>query len=290
MASQFPQIPILFEDDDLLVINKPPGIVVNRSQTQRELTIQDWIESRSAFVMPTETKASSEIILGEPLELFKERSGIVHRLDKDTSGVLLIAKNPMALIACMEQFKLRQTTKTYTALVHGKLQPTTGEINAPIGRNPKNRLQFAVREDGKVSVTEYSVSDYFPHLSIDKVSDNLTDEDKKKLEFYKKGTSGLPKNFRHAAKIYQGFSLVELRPKTGRTHQLRVHLSHLHHPIVGDIVYSGIKRRLVDQVWSPRIFLHASALQIVHPRIKTEQEFEAPLHDDLQKTLSFLEK
>src|SRR5690242_503428 len=146
MPNQFPEIPILYEDEDLLVINKPPGIVVNRSQTQSELTVQDWIESRvgdwgkliSSFEKDI-VQINDEIIYGDPLELFKERSGVVHRLDKDTSGVLLIAKNPAALVGCMEQFKLRTTVKTYLALVHGKLQPQSGEINLPIARSSKMR-------------------------------------------------------------------------------------------------------------------------------------------------------
>ncbi|MEO8581841.1 MAG: RluA family pseudouridine synthase [Patescibacteria group bacterium] len=299
MALQFPEIPVLYEDEDLLVINKPPGIVVNRSQTQFEPTIQDWVEERAGNfkslisnfqkeVLTDSQKESLSIILGEPIQLFTERSGIVHRLDKDTSGVLLIAKNPAALIACMSQFKLRQTLKKYLALVHGKFQPQSGEINLPIGRNAKMRLQFAVREDGKASVTEYQVLEYHSRLDIEKVVANVETIDKPSLDFYSKETHGLPKNIRHAIKMYQGFSLVELTPKTGRTHQIRVHLSHLHHPIVGDKTYSGIKRRLIDQIWCPRIFLHAKSLKIVHPRTKAEIEFAAPLAVDLEKTLGML--
>lgn len=324
MPNQFPEIPILYEDDDLLVINKPPGIVVNRSQTQSELTVQDWIETTQNFVQQVRSASSQiskintqshsvesfgslndskdlssqnfdvtkkdSVIFGDPLELFKERSGVVHRLDKDTSGVLLIAKNPAALVGCMEQFKLRTTVKTYVALVHGKLQPQNGEINLPIGRSSKMRLQFAVREDGKASVTEYKVLDFWPHFNVEKVFENLKKDEKNELEFYSKQGTGLSKNLKKAVKMYQGFSLVELSPKTGRTHQIRVHLSHLHHPIVGDKVYSGEKRRLIDQVWSSRIFLHAKSLKIVQPRTKTELKFDAPLATDLEQMLEFLEK
>lgn len=292
----FPEIPILYEDDDLLVINKPPFVVVNRSQTQSERTIQDWMEERlkGEGLWPGKVGKSlvneeeSKLILGDPLEVFTERVGVVHRLDKETSGVLLLAKNPEALIACMAQFKQRQTQKTYVALVHGKLQPSNGEINLPIGRNPRMRLQFAVVESGKESVTHYKVSGYYPHIDIQRIIKEQKQTEEKFNELQQKAVSGMSKKFSRAAKIYQGFTLVELEPKTGRTHQIRVHLAHLKHPIVGDKLYSGIKRRLVDQYWCYRNFLHAKKLKIIHPRIKGEIEFEAPLSEDLQKALSFL--
>ncbi len=340
MTKPFPEIPVLFEDDDILVINKPAGIVVNRSHTQKEGTVQDWVEERQVSgntrhpelvsgsdlgdlfrkqndnntttclagrqtqplnppshsldvaSQPTNQLSNQStkqpIIFGEPNELFRERSGIVHRLDKDTSGVLLIAKNPATLVALMAQFKLRQTQKKYVALVHGKMQPESGEMNLPIGRNPQNRLQFRVREDGKESLTQYRVIAFYTHLDVEKVLASLQQRDKKALDFYKNDTHKLPKNFRKAVHSYQGFSLVELSPKTGRTHQLRVHLSHVRHPIVGDKVYAGVKKRLIDGVWCSRIFLHAASLKIVHPRTKSELIFTAPLSDDLKEVMGLL--
>lgn len=318
MSLQFPEIPVIYEDDDLLVINKPPGIVVNRSQTQKEPTVQDWIEERESFKFlisnfkktPPITD-STEHAFGSPMENFLERSGIAHRLDKETSGVLLIAKNPETLVSCMHQFKQRTTEKKYIALVHGKLQPQFGEINLPIGRNPRMRMQFAVREDGKESVTGYEVLEYYPLLDVEKVfaqrdRESLqvsplssrtvgTTEGQSKLagqqEHVKKtgkNVTGVSKNLRKAANMYQGFSLVELTPKTGRTHQIRVHLAHLHHPIVGDKMYSGEKRRLIDHAWCVRNFLHSKSLKIQNPRTKHELTFVAPLSDDLVKVLGFL--
>jgi 23S rRNA-/tRNA-specific pseudouridylate synthase len=294
--TSFPEIPILYEDEDIVVINKPPFVVVNRSQTHGERTIQDWMEERLGGVLSSSAAdqkvSASAIIFGDPIDVFKERVGVVHRLDKETSGVLLLAKNPMALIACMEQFKLRQTEKTYEALVHGKLQPSSGETNLPIGRNPRMRLQFAVTENGKESVTLYNVLQFFPHIDVQKVIAQQKQTEGAFKDFVtERGPNSAHRrttNFARAAKMYQGFSLVELSPKTGRTHQIRVHLAHLRHPIVGDKVYSGIKRRLIDSYWCDRTFLHAKRLKITHPRTKHEIEFEAPLSDDLQKVLDFV--
>jgi 23S rRNA pseudouridine1911/1915/1917 synthase len=299
VPNTFPEIPIIFEDDDLLVINKPAGIVVNRSQTTDSKTIQDWVEERWGEVSVSEKNKQTEeetasgegepeneesVILGDPKELFKERSGIIHRLDKETSGVMMIAKNPEALVGCMTEFKLRRTEKKYLALAHGKLQPSVGTINAPIARNSRYRLQFAVRDVGRESITEYKVLQFFAHLDVL----NAILEFKKNADAEHDILKMLPKTFKRAAKIYQGFSLVELAPKTGRTHQIRVHLAHINHPIVGDKVYSGSKRRLTDQVWCHRHFLHASSLKITHFRTKDELNFEAPLPADLEKALSFL--
>jgi 23S rRNA-/tRNA-specific pseudouridylate synthase len=129
---------------------------------------------------------------------------------------------------------------------------------------------------------------FYPHLDTNKLFASLDKEQKMALDFYAQNKPGMTKNLKRAMKMYQGFSLVELSPTTGRTHQIRVHLSHIHHPLVGEKVYSGNKRKLIDQVWCYRMFLHAKSLKIVHPRTKTELIFEAPLSDDLEKTLSFL--
>lgn len=285
MLFSFPEIPIVYEDEDVLAINKPAGLVVNRSQTQKEPTVQDWIEqTRSPVVRQPvidSPMVSQDFAFGSPEEMFKERSGIVHRLDKETSGVLLIAKHPDALVWYMSQFKQRLTQKTYVGLVHGKVQPQQGTIDLPIARNSSMRLQFAVREDGRESQTQYRVLSFYPKLNVEKIE---------AAAFHEHAQQGLSKNFRRASKIYQGFSLVEMKPKTGRTHQLRVHFSHIHHPLVGDKVYSGSKRRLVDQIWCARHFLHAQSLKIAQYRTKNELNIEAPLAEDLKKVLTYLEE
>lgn len=282
-------ISIVYEDNDLLAINKPAGIVVNRSQTTSELTIQDWVEERCGeWGSNGDMGETHETEFGDPVEIFKQRSGIVHRLDKETSGILLIAKHPAALQWYMQQFKDRLTEKTYIGLVHGKVQPSEGTIDLPIARNSQMRLQYAVREDGKASQTIYKVLNFFPNVDVQKIEQYVHFQQQEHADFSSHHIQGLSKNFRRAAKIYQGFSLIEMKPKTGRTHQLRVHFSHLRHPIVGDKTYSGSKRRSIDHVWCERHFLHALRLKITQYRTNSELNIEAPLSEDLQKVLEFL--
>ena len=178
--------PILYEDDHLLIINKPSGIVVNRAQSVKEPTIQDWMEK----------KLSNDQLSDENKDFF-DRAGIVHRIDKETSGILLIAKAPEIFYALGRQFKAREIKKTYLAIVHGKLVPETGQINAPIGRLPWNPKRFGVVPGGKEAVTNYTVT--------------------QDVVLRGKSTS---------------YSLVELYPQTGRTNQIRVHLKYINHTIV----------------------------------------------------------
>ena len=278
---------ILYEDDDLLVINKSPDVVVNRAQTVTESTIQDWMENRLggvaavdkisnnsdqwSYLVPGDFSAE----FGAPSEIFRERLGVVHRLDKETSGVLLLAKNPGALVHLLHQFKTRQVTKTYLCLTHGKFKVTADTISAPLGRASQNRLQYAVRPEGREAVTEYEVQDFYPHLELEKLQ-------------------ALPQakgeNVRKRVQIYQGFSLVRCWPKTGRTHQIRVHMAHVQHPLVGDATYAGKKRQSLDTIWCDRHFLHAETLQFTHPRTGEQLTITAPLTEDLQKALQFLTK
>ncbi|EKD87564.1 MAG: Pseudouridine synthase [uncultured bacterium] len=216
------KIPILFEDEDLLVINKPPGIVVNRAQSVKEETIEDWA--------------------GKKLTSQVERSGIVHRIDKETSGCLLIAKTPHVFFELQRQFKEREIHKTYLAIVHGSLVPEEGEIRAPVGRLPWNRERFGIVPGGREAMTKYKVR---------KSDDN--------------------------------YSFVELYPQTGRTHQIRVHLKYINHPIVGDYLYAGRKTSRADRQVVGRVMLHAWKISFTHPSTKKLVTVEAPIPDDMMK-------
>lgn len=247
-------ISILFEDDDLLVINKPPGIVVNNATTVQGHTVQDWAYAHLGLTPPavphkTQWDQSGEVIRDVEAE-FASRAGIVHRIDKETSGCLLIAKTPALFDALQKQFKERQIHKTYLALVHGDLVPLQGEIRAPVGRLPWSREQFGIVPGGKEAVTSYTV--------------------------VKKGTS--PDR--------EPISLVELAPQTGRTHQIRVHLKYIHHPIVGDYLYAGRKTARADRLWAPRVMLHAWKLAFVHPGTAASLAFEAPMPEDMNSIIN----
>ncbi len=236
-------IPILFEDEFFMAVNKPPNIVVNRALSVKEKTIQDWIETTQTFFRKySSTDSTSEFI---------ERSGFVHRIDKETSGVLLIAKDPESFRILQEQFKDRTIHKTYRAIIHGILSPDNGEIRAPVGRLPWNKEQFGIVPGGKDSVTKYTVLQTFRNKQ--------TNED---------------------------LSYVELYPETGRTHQIRVHLKYIFHPIIGDYLYAGRKVSKRDRTWAPRTMLHAYKIALHHPHTGTPLEIQAPVPDDMTAILS----
>jgi 23S rRNA pseudouridine1911/1915/1917 synthase len=253
------ELPIIFEDDFLVVVNKPYGVVVNRADSVVGETVQDWAEERLGI----EAKGEGRVVDFTAPEYteyaFRQRSGIAHRLDKDTSGVLVLCKTPEALAVVMRQFKERKTEKEYAALVHGRLEPQEGSIRLPMARSRFDRQKFVVDPLGKPAETLYRV-----------------------VAYYKGPESG--NNY------MQGFTMMSLVPKTGRTHQLRVHLTHINHPIVGDVKYVGHNRAKLDQAWCPRQFLHAKQLTITHPHTNMRITFEAPLADDLQAVLATLEK
>lgn len=228
-------ISILFEDVDLLVINKPPGIVVNRAESVKGETIQDWADKK---VLRSEDKN------------FNDRSGTVHRLDKETSGILLIAKNPRIFEALQAQFKDRSVKKTYLALVHGDLVPPEGEIRAPVGRLPWNRERFGIVPGGKEAVTKYKA-----------VSSQLSAHSKEKI------------------------TLVELYPETGRTHQIRVHMKYINHPLIGDYLYAGRKTSRNDREWAPRVMLHAWKIVLTHPTSGNVLAIESPIPDDMKRII-----
>lgn len=247
-------IPILFEDTSFLVINKPAGAIVNKSETTaHNSTIQEWAE-KYLHIPFKEVKSKYGDKDWKPELEFYKRGGIVHRLDKETSGALIISKTPEAFVALQQQFKERKVKKIYTALAHGSIIPEKGEISAPVGRLPWNRLRFGVLPDGRESITKYIVLDSYI----------------------------LPKS-------KERLSLVELYPQSGRTHQIRVHLQHIHHPIFSDPLYAGRKTSRDDRALLPRVFLHAAKISFIHPVTNKSVSFEAPLADELTaflKTLS----
>ena len=257
---------LVYEDDDLAVINKPAGVVVNRAQTNTKPSLQEWWEQYlrdGAKTTSSENSQDWQALVpedfsdqyGSPETIFNQRGGIVHRLDKDTSGALLLAKNPGALVNLLAQFKERKVVKTYQALVHGKLEVAQADLNYPIMRSTRDAMKMFVHPDGRPSLTEYSVlSEYQDPRSPTEV-----------------------------------LSLVECFPKTGRMHQVRVHFAHIRHPLVSDRLYAGRKRYKQDITWCPRHFLHAHKISFIHPRTQEVLSVEAVLADDLQKSLSLLQ-
>ncbi len=240
---------IVFEDQHLLVINKPSGLVVNRAKTVKGRTLQDWLEeSVKCQVSSVKDKKDKEFI---------NRTGVVHRLDKETSGLMVVAKEPEVFYKLQKQFKERTVVKKYLALVHGKLQPRVGDIKAPIKRNPFNRFRFAVFIDGRAAKTVYRVLECF---------------------------------FKGRARGRKYFSLAEVVLKTGRTHQIRVHFSHLGYPIVSDPLYAGRKTARADRRWCPRLFLHACFLEFSHPVTRKRLKFSCKLPENLKKALAEVEK
>ena len=217
---------ILFENADLLVVNKPFGMTTHPAPGSMTHTLVNAVLSHLPALPESDNPA---------------RPGIVHRLDKDTSGLILIAKTPSALANLSSQFKSRMVKKTYIALACGKPKQPGGVIDAPIGRDRMRRQRMAIDADGRPARTAYTTLEQF-----------------------------------------SGYSLLEVRPETGRTHQIRVHLASIGHPVVGDIVY-GTKSNLVA-----RQFLHAARLRFFLPATGEGVEFTAPLPSDLQDALDDL--
>ncbi len=241
-------IPILYEDEAVVVIDKPVGVICNRAETVKVETLQDWWESK--FKVP------STELLSEDEKYFIERSGLVHRLDKETSGVMVMAKTARAFGELLRQFREREVAKTYLALTHGLWKVKHGEIALPIGRRRDDRKKMGVVESGRESVSAYRVvSEY------------------KRWEY--------PRELRVDERGYTGFSLVEFRPKTGRMHQIRVHARHMGHPIVGDLDYAGRKRSREDRKWCKHVMLLAKSLELTHPMTKERVEWVSKLALDL---------
>lgn len=257
-------VSIIYQDDDILVLEKPPGLVTTSSETQIIPSLQD--------------------ILSTEFGIKIERSGIVHRLDKDTSGLLVVAKNIDALEALQAQFKDRTVSKEYLALVHGRVEKA-GKAEGAIIRNPGDREKFIVLAsqpckagpcEAKPAVTEYEPIQRLA-FSDQRLVELFTDFSKIQIR-------------KLYATRYTLFTLLKCHPLTGRTHQIRVHLKYLGFPIVGDDKYGGRKTVRLDHRWCGRQFLHAAHLEFNHPQTKERMVFDSKLPGDLQKALENLEK
>ena len=214
---------VVYEDEDLLVVDKPPGLTVHPAPGHPDHTLVNALLSRVPHLSQ----------MGDSL-----RPGIVHRLDKDTSGLMIVAKNQSAQMNLIEQFRTRVITKAYLALVGGHLTPEEGIIDAAIGRDASNRKRMAVVKEGRPARTQYRVVKYM-----------------------------------------NDYTLLEIMPETGRTHQIRVHLVAIGYPVVGDAVY-GVKSSYLS-----RQFLHACRLGFRLPSSGEYVEFKSELPEDLERAL-----
>ncbi|MEE8823845.1 ribosomal large subunit pseudouridine synthase D [Lentilactobacillus sunkii] len=217
---------IVYEDDDVIVVNKPQGMVVHPSPGHPDHTLVNALLYHS----PLST------INGE------YRPGIVHRIDKDTSGLLMVAKNDAAHKYLSQQLKEQKSLRKYVALVHGRIGEDSGVVSAPIGRSPKDRKKQAIVSDGRHAVTHFEV--------LERFSD---------------------------------YTLISCRLETGRTHQIRVHMKYIGHPIVGDPLYGPRKT-----IKGNGQFLHAQELGFEHPKTHELMIFSAPLPPIFEKTLNNL--
>lgn len=221
---------ILYEDEHLLVVNKPAGMVVHPAARVVSGTLVNALLAHCPQVAD----------VGGP-----DRAGIVHRLDRETSGLIVVAKSPEIHAALQRQFQRRLVRKTYVALVEGQVHPREGIVEVPIGRDPKDRTRRTVSRTGRPAVTQYRVIEVFPQQT-----------------------------------------LLEVRPHTGRTHQIRVHLAWLGYPIVGDRVYGRRRQTLLPD----RHFLHARDLAFTHPVTGEKLALSTPLPVELTAVLAQLRR
>ena len=233
---------VVFEDDHLIVVNKPPGLVVHPATSHRTSTLVHGLLYHCDHLAD----------LGGPL-----RPGIVHRLDKDTSGIIVVAKDDSTYRHLSKQFKRKLVYKEYSALVYGRLPHSAGQFTDPIRRHPKNRKKMGIMAGGREAFT-------FWWLEL----------------------------------LFGEVSLVKVVIKTGRTHQIRVHFAHAHHPVVGDATYGGKKRvkAVQNHLLRARLskikrqMLHARRLSLVHPVTGETLDWSAPLPEDMSELLEFLRK
>jgi 23S rRNA pseudouridine1911/1915/1917 synthase len=261
MAEEIP-LDVVYEDEELAVINKPAGMMVHAGSGQNEEA-----RNRGTLVNALLYRFKALSATGGDL-----RPGIVHRLDKDTSGLIVVAKNDRTHAALAELFSSRQIKKTYIALVQGAVERARGTINSNVGRDPQRRTRMTTKPlgDARAAVSHYEV-------------------------------------VRRLANRFGKFTLVRVRIETGRTHQIRVHMASIGHPVVGDTLYGG-SGQLTDQVASQaatskaarrkaeperlrlgRNFLHAAQLEFPHPGTGKLLQLEAPLPAELEEFLSRLE-
>jgi 23S rRNA pseudouridine1911/1915/1917 synthase len=230
---------VVYEDDDLVVVNKQAGLVVHPAAGISSGTLANAL---AFHFQQLSTHAGAA------------RPGIVHRLDRDTSGLIVVAKTEAAHEKIADQFRAREVFKSYVALVHGRVEPESGSIDQPIARDPRNRTRMAIVRGGRPSLSLYRVR-----------------------------------------RSFDRFTLLDMEIKTGRTHQIRVHLQWLKHPVVGDAVYGdGRDKTIQDAQLRARInavgrqFLHAEQLGFRHPRTDEALRFTAPLPDELSRLLTEL--
>jgi 23S rRNA pseudouridine1911/1915/1917 synthase len=230
---------IIYEDEELVVVNKPAGMVVHPAAGVASGTLANALAYHFDRL---------------PTSAGRARPGIIHRLDKETSGLIVVAKTETAQEALAEQFRARSIYKSYVALVHGRVPADAGKIEEPIGRDPRHRTRMSVVRGGRKALSLYRVR-----------------------------------------RRFERFTLLDVEIKTGRTHQIRVHLQWLRHPVVGDKVYSegrdkglqdGLLRKAIAAL--DRQFLHAEQLGLRHPRTGETMRFKAPLPADLQAFLELV--
>lgn len=245
IAEDIPLV-ILYEDKDLLVIDKPAGMVVHPAPGHRKSTLVNALLAHC--------KESLSGIGGV------KRPGIVHRLDKETSGLMVVAKNDLAHQGLSAQFADRTLSRAYLAFVWGVPHPKEGTIEGNIGRSPHNRQKMAVlARGGKSAVTRYKVK----------------------------------KSFHSNGDLSQSISIIQCNLETGRTHQIRAHMAHQGHPLIGDPVYGRVPKRARKNfdtaiVEFPRQALHAFELKFVHPRTGEAMTFNAPLPEDMEELKQYL--
>ena len=238
---------IVYEDELCVVFNKPAGVVVNNSATLKgAYTIQNYLQDKYFKGVDFNSGEHKEFVM---------RSGIIHRLDKDTSGVMIAAKDPHFFNQMLLKFKNREVNKEYLALIFANRLPEdlVFTVDAPIGRSPKNRTRFCIDTiNGRSAITDFEIIEVVGKVDQDK------------------------------------FALIRCKPKTGRTHQIRVHLAAMDIPVAGDQLYSGKNRSKKYMEMFPRQMLHASSLEFVHPITYESVRYEAPLADDMAKAIDRL--
>ena len=230
-ATPIDGLKVVFDDEYLIVINKPVGIAAHPSPGWKGATVVGAIFA-AGYQLATSGAA--------------ERQGVVHRLDVGTSGLMVVAKNEIAYAHLKDQFRQRTVAKLYHALVQGHMDPTVGTIDAPIDRHPREDYRFAVVANGKPSITHYKTLEVFPAVTS-----------------------------------------LEIELETGRTHQIRVHFSALHHPLVGDLTY-GADPVLATRLGVSRPWLHAKELGFMHPASGEQLSFTAEYPEDLTRSLQIL--